>query len=154
MFDIDADHSFLKFPNLDLSREVSFIPPPLNGSACAQRERRTHHLVGYGPQLRAGSETDDPPHSFMIGRVNSCLNTKACKKNEAKARVSAVFLRTSADRALTSTGRSLLLSPGVCPCFAPALIMYECCLYPAKTAVAFYSKRSSTVQWQRLWAGL
>lgn len=36
-------------------------------------------------------------------------------------------------------GRSLLLSPGVCPCFAPTPLMYERCLYPAKTAVAFYS---------------
>lgn len=50
-------------------------------------------------------------------------------------------------------GRWLLLSPGVCPCFATALLMYECCLYPAKTAVAFYSKRNNTVHWWRLCAG-
>lgn len=37
-------------------------------------------------------------------------------------------------------GRSLLLSPGVCPCFATTPLMYECSLYPVNTAVAFYSQ--------------
>lgn len=80
---------------------------------------RTNRSVRSGTPLRTGTGTDPLyPHSFRGGTP----------------------VRRRCVRALTSPAARSRCSLRVCPCFASALLMPGCCLYPAKTADAFYSR--------------
>lgn len=79
-------------------------------SACAQHARRTHRVRGSGPQRRGASETDASPliHSWQDKRPFQLLpDTQIQQTWELEAARLSSYL----------PGRSLLLSPGVCPCF-------------------------------------
>lgn len=60
-----------------------FVFLPITGALAHKAGARTHHLSGYGPELKAGSETDDPPPSFIRGRTSVRVGTprqhKACQ---------------------------------------------------------------------------
>lgn len=85
-------------------------------------------------------------HSFVVGQVSA---------SELLASTKHVKTRRTRSQRADMTERLPLLPlaapvpppPGVCPCFATAMVMRERCLYPAKTAVAFYSQWSNTVRW-------
>lgn len=61
------------------------------GSACAQRERSTHHLVGSGPQQGDGRGSDDPPRSWQdrcpCSTWTNAMRVKKNNKPERRQRV-------------------------------------------------------------------
>lgn len=69
-----------------------------------------------------------------------------CRLNSCPTR------RTSTSSASTYAGRALTSRPLAAPVprrlslFRSALLMYECCLYPAKSAVAFYRKGTNSAR--------
>lgn len=89
------------------------------GSACAQRERSTHHLVGSGPQQGDGRGSDDPPRSWQdrcpCSTWTNAMRVKKINPSEGNACAAAVL--TYADWSAYLSGRSLLPFPRLASLF-------------------------------------